>query len=77
MSKPQLAMQRPTTARAAASKAAAKLAGQGTIRLVLELAPATRQAIKVRAAQKGKTIKGYLLELAARDGVDVEHDSAE
>jgi hypothetical protein len=70
--KPRLAIERPTRAAATASKAAAKLAADETIRLVLELAPATRQAIKVRAAQQGKTIKGYLLALAAADGVDVQ-----
>lgn len=72
MSKPRLVLERPTTARAVQSKAAAKLAGEGIVRLVLELAPATRQALKVRAAQEGVTIKAYLLGLAARDGVDVQ-----
>jgi hypothetical protein len=71
VNKPKLAIARPTASHAQAAAQAKKLAGQGTIRLVLELAPATRQALKVRAAQEGVTLKGYLLRLAARDGVKV------
>lgn len=68
--KPQLALARPSSNASAA--AAAKLAGEGIVRLVLEVSPADRQALKVRAAEKGTTVKAYLLQLAARDGVSVD-----
>jgi hypothetical protein len=69
--KPKLALARPSVTRASAARTAAKLEGEGSVRLVLELSPATRQALKVRAAQAGVTLKGYLLGLAAKDGVEV------
>jgi hypothetical protein len=72
VSKPRLGLERPTRAVNDAARTAAKLAGEGTVRLVLEMAPSTRQALKVKAAQEGVTIKGYLLRLAAHDGVDVQ-----
>jgi hypothetical protein len=51
--------------------AAAKLEREDSIRLVLELAPETRRALKVKAAQEGKTVKAYLLDLLRKDGVAV------
>jgi hypothetical protein len=71
MNKPQLALARPTSAAAAASRVAVKMAGEGTVRLVLEVPPSARQALKVRAAERGTTIKAYLLALAAADGVSI------
>jgi hypothetical protein len=70
--KPTLALARPSTSARTASAVAAKLAGQGTVRLVIEMSPATRKALKVKAAVQGTTIKAYLLALARQDGVDVQ-----
>jgi hypothetical protein len=50
---------------------ATKIAGGKPRRLVLELAPATLRAIKVKAATEGKTVKAYLVGLARADGADV------
>jgi hypothetical protein len=59
---------RPSAQRAVA----ARLERDDNVRLVLELSPKTRRALKVRAAENSKTIKGYLLELMKRDGMDVD-----
>jgi hypothetical protein len=56
---------RPSTQRASA----AKVNRDEPVRLVFTVHPRTRYAIKVRAAQEGKTIKSYLMGLAKADGV--------
>ena len=56
---------RPSTQRATA----AKVTRDEPVRLVFKVHPRTRHAIKVKAAQEGKTIKSYLLGLAQADGV--------
>jgi hypothetical protein len=49
---------------------AAKVTREDPVRLVFKVHPSTRQAVKVKAAQEGKTIKAYLLGLAQADGVN-------
>lgn len=56
---------RPSTQRASA----AKVTREDPVRLVFKVHPSTRHAIKVKAAQEGKTIKSYLMGLAQADGV--------
>ena len=48
---------------------AEKLAAETNVRLVLEIPPSVRRALKVRAAERGKTIRDYVLELLEKDGV--------
>lgn len=61
---------RPSTQRAAA----AKVTREDPVRLVFKVHPRTRQALKVRAAQEGKTLKSYLLGLASSAGVNCVAD---
>jgi len=57
---------------AAAAKHAHKLEQPDSVRLVLELPSETRRKLKVRAAERGQTIKSYLVTLMREDGLDVE-----
>ena len=59
-------------ASSAAAKQAHKLEQQDSVRLVLELPSETRRKLKVRAAERGQTIKSYLVTLMREDGLDVE-----
>lgn len=61
----------PRPVRPSAQRAtAAKVTREDPVRLVFKVHPSTRQAVKVKAAQEGKTIKAYLLGLAQADGVN-------
>jgi uncharacterized protein (DUF1778 family) len=51
--------------------AAAKLAAGELERLTLKVPPATRRALKARAAAEGISVAAYFVRLARRDGVDV------
>lgn len=60
----------PRPVRPSAQRAtAAKVTREEPVRLVFKVHPSTRHAVKVKAAQEGKTIKSYLLGLAEADGV--------
>jgi hypothetical protein len=54
-----------------AKAAAAKLVAGEPERLVLKLPPATKRAIKAKAASAGLSVAAYVVRLARRDGVDV------
>jgi hypothetical protein len=64
---------RPSTARAREKeRAAARLERELPRRVVLEISPATHQAIKLRTAQKcARNVKAYFLDLLRADGVQV------
>ena len=64
---------RPTRA-AQVAVAAAKLEAGEKQRLVLEVSSATRQAIRIRAAQENKTIKGLIIGLLKNAGVPCSED---
>jgi len=53
----------------AARQAAVKLQAAEPVRVVLEVPPAARQAMKLRAVSQGLTLRDYLLSLARADGV--------
>lgn len=63
---------RPSAAKVADPKvAAAKLSAGEPERLVLKLPPATKRAIKARAASEGISVAAYFVHLARKDGVQV------
>lgn len=65
----------PRPVRPSAQRAtAAKVTREDPVRLVFKVHPSTRHAVKVKAAQEGKTIKSYLLGLAKEDGVNCVPD---
>jgi hypothetical protein len=61
-----LGLVRPTTT---LSKAAKKLQEGPPVRLVVDLPSALHRAVKLRAVERGMTIRDYVLELLAKDGV--------
>lgn len=61
--------ERPTKA-----KVASKPSIEKPIRITIEVTTRTRNSLKSRAAEEGKTIRGYLLEMMAQAGVDVSHE---
>jgi len=65
--KPTLALSRPSLT-ANATAAASKLAG-GEARIVVDVPEAIHKALKIRAITRGVTIRQYVLELLAADGV--------
>lgn len=72
--KPKLALARPTTTKAqgpsAAARAAAKLE-EGDARLVVSMPERLHRAIKMRAVERGVTIRQYVFALLEADGLDV------
>jgi predicted DNA binding CopG/RHH family protein len=72
MTKPKLALMRPTTVKknAAAAKVAAKLE-DGEARLVVNLPERLHRAVKMRAVERGMTIREYVIGLLGSDGLDV------
>ena len=73
--KPKLALTRPTKAAKPAptsetSRAAAKFE-DGEARLVVNLPERAHRAIKMRAVERGVTIREYVLGLLEQDGLDV------
>jgi chromosome partitioning protein len=61
---------RPSVARESAARAAAKLERGAPSRLVIETSREVLKGVRLRAAQKGITVRAYVLELLAADGVD-------
>jgi len=53
----------------AAREAAEKLSRAKPVRVVLEVPPGARHALKTRALSQGLTLRDYLLSLARSDGV--------
>lgn len=72
MTKPKLALARPTMkktdAPSAAARAAAKLE-EGEARLVVGVSEQLHRAIKMRAVERGMTIREYVLGLLEADGL--------
>jgi hypothetical protein len=69
--KPRLGLTRPTAApKSHASKAAAKLE-EGEARLVVNMPEALHRKLKMRAVERGITIREYVLKLLERDGLRV------
>lgn len=69
MTKPKLGLTRPTAAAAVAqSKAAAKLA-EGEARLVVNMPEVLHRKLKMRAVERGQSIRDYILELLDKDGI--------
>ena len=64
---PKLGLVRPTTQ--ALSRAAAKLEEGPPARLTMELPEGIHRAMKLRAVERGMTIRDYVLELLAKDGI--------
>lgn len=48
---------------------AAQALVEGTARLVIDMAIEDHQRLKVRAAEKGQTMRSYVLQLLANDGI--------
>jgi predicted DNA binding CopG/RHH family protein len=71
--KPKLALVRPGARKTAAAALARPLVAQrverGEARLVVQLPADLHQAVKVKAARSGKSIRDYILELLRADGV--------
>lgn len=61
----KLALERPTTK---AKKAAARLE-DGEARIVVNVPASLHRALKVRAAERGVTLKAYILELLEKEGL--------
>jgi hypothetical protein len=68
--RPNLTVERPTTerARAVAQRAAEKI-GQGSSRLVADIPDSLHRKIKIRAVERGQTVREYLIGLLANDGL--------
>jgi len=69
MSKPRLVLARPTPTPSA--RAAAKFE-EGEARLVVNLPEKLHRALKIRAAERGTTIRQYILSLLEADGLSVD-----
>lgn len=73
MSKPKspLKMSRPTTKKAPTTTAAkgAQALEDGEVRLSMNVPTRVHRQLKIRAVEHGTTVRAYVLELLAKDGL--------
>ncbi len=70
MPKTKLSMMRPSKPRTDSS-AAAKTIAEGTARIHIDVPVSVHVKLKMRTAERRTTIREYLLDLLARDGIRI------
>jgi predicted HicB family RNase H-like nuclease len=66
---PKLGLERPTTARAAISKAAAEIEEGPEVQIHVRMTKRVHRAMKMRALQEGVSIRDFILGLLAEKGI--------
>jgi predicted DNA binding CopG/RHH family protein len=66
--KRKLSMSRPTQSSSQAERVARELA-EGKARLTVDLPEAAHRALKLRAVERGQSIRDYIVELLRADGL--------